>query len=381
MDFALSDEQQQMRDMAADFAAEKLAPNSRAWDESCEFPTRPLRELAELGFAGMYVRADHGGTGMGRLDAAVVFEELARGDVSLAAFLTIHNMVAWMVDRFGDDRLREEWLPGLVRMEKIASYCLTEPSSGSDAAALCTRAETDGNDRYRLTGAKAFVSGGGFSDVYAVMCRTGDEGPGGISCLLVPAGVEGLSFGVQEQKMGWRNQPTATVHLDAVRVPAANRIGAEGEGFRYAMAGLDGGRINIAACSLGGAAWALDAARNYALERRAFGKPIAEQQAVAFKLAEMATGLEASRLMVWRAAAALDAGESDAGMRAAMAKMFATEACWKIVDEALQIHGGYGYIRDYGLEQRLRDLRVHRILEGTSEIMRLIVSRHLLAAG
>ena len=381
MDFSLSEEQAQLQGMLREFAEDRIAPHSRAWDEECTFPAGTLRELAALGLAGIYVSAEHGGSNLGRMEAALAFEELARADASLAAFLSIHNMVAWMVDRFGDDSLRADWLPSLSRMDRIAAYCLTEPESGSDAAALRTRAEPEGNDGYRLNGTKAFISGAGEADVYAVMCRTGGPGPGGVSCLLVPAGAEGLSFGSQERKMGWRNQPTALVHFRDVRIPAANRLGVDGDGFRYAMAGLDGGRINISACSIGAAAWALDAARDYTLQRKAFGRPIAENQSIAFRLADMATGLEASRLMVWRAAAALDRGEPDATRRCAMAKVFSTEACWRIVDDALQIHGGYGYIRDYGLEHRLRDIRVHRILEGTSEIMRVIISRHLLADG
>ena len=381
MNFSLTEEQAQLQAMLRGFAEERIAPHSREWDEECVFPADTLRELAALGLAGIYVSPEYGGSGLGRVEAALAFEELARADASLAAFLSIHNMVAWMVDRFGDEGLRAAWLPDLTRMDKIAAYCLTEPEAGSDAAALRTRAEPDGNDGFCVNGTKAFISGAGAVDVYAVMCRTGGAGPRGVSCLLVPAGAEGLSFGSQERKMGWRNQPTALVHFRDVRVPAANRLGADGDGFRYAMAGLDGGRINISACSLGAAAWAVDAAREYALQRKAFGRAIAENQAIAFKLADMATALEASRLMVLRAAAALDAGESDATTRCAMAKVFATEACWRIVDEALQIHGGYGYIRDYGLEQRLRDLRVHRILEGTSEIMRVIISRSVLADG
>ena len=379
MDFSLTEEQVQLQEMLHAYAEKHIAPRTREWDEECAFPAETLRELAALGLAGIYVAPEHGGSGLGRVDAALAFEALARADASLAAFLSIHNMVAWMVDRFGDDDLCAAWLPALTRMDSIAAYCLTEPEAGSDAAALRTRAEPEGNDGFLLNGTKAFISGAGAVDVYAVMCRTGGSGPGGVSCLLVPAGTEGLTFGAQERKMGWRNQPTALVHFRDVRVPAVNRLGADGEGFRYAMAGLDGGRINISACSLGAAAWSLDAAREYALQRSAFGRPIAENQSIAFKLADMATSLEASRLMVWRAAAALDAREPDATRRCAMAKVFATEACWQIVDDALQIHGGYGYIRDYGLEQRLRDLRVHRILEGTSEIMRVIVSRQLLA--
>jgi alkylation response protein AidB-like acyl-CoA dehydrogenase len=362
------------------FAAERLAPNTGAWDRDAHFPVDVLRELAGLGLAGVFVDPDHGGSGLGRLDGALIFEGLAKGCVSTAAYLTIHNMVAWMVDRFGDADQRARWLPQLCSMKTIASYCLTEPGSGSDAAALKTTARADGNRHYVLNGSKAFISGAGTSDLYAVMCRTGGEGAAGISCILVEKGTPGLSFGRPEAKMGWNSQPTAVVTFEDCRVPAENRLGPEGDGFRYAMKGLDGGRVNIAACSLGGAAWALDAALAHVRERVAFGKPLAAQQAVQFKLADMATKLEAARLMTWRAAAALDAGDPEAAMRSAMAKQFATDACFEVVDEALQLHGGYGYVKDYGVEQRLRDLRVHRILEGANEIMRLIVSRRLLEA-
>jgi alkylation response protein AidB-like acyl-CoA dehydrogenase len=380
MDFGLSDEQRQMVEMVDAFAAERLAPNTGAWDRAAHFPVDVLREAAGLGLAGVFVDPDHGGSGLGRLDGALIFEGLAKGCVSTAAYLTIHNMVAAMIDRYGDADQRARWLPRLCAMDVIASYCLTEPGSGSDAAALKTTARADGDGHYVLNGSKAFISGAGASDLYAVMCRTGGEGAAGISCILVEKGTPGLSFGRPEDKMGWNSQPTAVVTFEDCRVPAENRLGPEGDGFRYAMRGLDGGRINIAACSLGGAAWALEAALAHVRERVAFGKPLAAQQAVQFKLADMATSLEAARLMTWRAAAALDAGAPDATMRAAMAKQFATDACFEVVDEALQLHGGYGYIRDYGVEQRLRDLRVHRILEGANEIMRLIVSRKLLEA-
>ena len=285
-----------------------------------------------------------------------------------------------MVDRFGDAQQRARWLPRLCAMDIVASYCLTEPGSGSDAAALRTTARADGNQHYVLNGTKAFISGAGASDLYAVMCRTGGEGPKGVSCILVEKGTPGLSFGKLERKMGWNSQPTATVTFEDCRVPVENRLGPEGDGFKYAMQGLDGGRINIAACSLGGAAWALDAALAHVRERVAFGRPLSALQAVQFKLADMATKLEAARLMTWAAAAALDARAADATMRSAMAKQFATDACFEVVDEALQLHGGYGYIADYGVEQRLRDLRVHRILEGANEIMRVIISRKLLEA-
>ena len=378
MDFALTDEQIQIRDMVDGFAAERLAPNTGRWDREAHFPLEEMRELAALGLAGLFVDPEHGGSGLGRLDGAIVFEGLAKGCVTTSAFMTIHNMVAWMVDRFGNAEQRARFLPALCTMETVASYCLTEPGSGSDAAALRTTARADGNSAYVLNGSKAFISGAGASDLYAVMCRTGEDGPAGISCLLVEKGPPGLSFGKLEETMGWTAQPTALVTFDDVRVPVENRLGPEGDGFKFAMKGLDGGRVNIAACSLGGAAWALEAALAHVRERRAFGKPLAAQQAVQFKLADMATKLEAARLMTWRAATALDMGEADAGMRSAMAKQFATDACYEVVDEALQLHGGYGYIKDYGLEQRLRDLRVHRILEGANEIMRVIVSRKLL---
>ena len=380
MDFTLTEEQAQIVDMVDAFAAEKLAPHTGEWDRTAHFPLETMRELAGLGLAGVFVDPEHGGSGLGRLDGALIFEGLAKGCVSTSAFMTIHNMVAWMIDRFGDDAQRAHWLPRLCAMDIVASYCLTEPGSGSDAAALKTTARADGNSHYILNGTKAFISGAGASDVYAVMCRTGEDGPGGVSCVLVEKDTPGLSFGRPERKMGWNNQPTATVTFEDCRVPVENRLGPEGDGFRYAMAGLDGGRVNIAACSLGGAAWALDAAKAHVRERIAFGRPLAALQAVQFKLADMATKLEAARLMVWRAAAALDAKDPQATMRSAMAKQFATDAGFEVVDEALQLHGGYGYIADYGVEQRLRDLRVHRILEGANDIMRVIVSRKLLEA-
>jgi alkylation response protein AidB-like acyl-CoA dehydrogenase len=362
------------------FASEHLAPYAAAWDEQRHFPAHALRAAAALGFAGMLVDPDHGGAGLSRLDAALIFEELAAADPSTAAFLTIHNMVAWMIARFGDAAQRETFLPRLLTAEHFASYCLTEPGSGSDAAALKTRAEAHGNAHYRLNGAKAFISGGGVSDLYVTMVRTGEAGPRGISCVVVEKGTPGLSFGRQERKMGWNSQPTTSVTFQDCVVPVANRLGAEGEGFRLAMRGLDGGRINIAACSLGGARACLDAALRYVKQRRAFGRPIADFQALQFKLADMATDLEAARLMVHRAAVALDTGAPDATQRAAMAKRFATDVCFRICDEALQLHGGYGYIQDTGIERYVRDLRVHRILEGTNEIMRVIIARKLLEA-
>ncbi|MCA6264021.1 acyl-CoA dehydrogenase family protein, partial [Phenylobacterium sp.] len=350
---------------------------SARWDEEKVFPVETLRAAAALGFAGLYVREDVGGSGLGRLDAALVFEELSRGDVAVAAYISIHNMVSWMIDRFGSDAQRQRWLPRLATMERLASYCLTEPGAGSDAAALSTRAVREGDD-YVLTGAKAFISGAGTSDLYLVMARTGEGGARGVSAFVVEAGAPGLSFGAPERKMGWNAQPTAMVHFDGVRVPAENRIGAEGEGFRFAMAGLDGGRINIAACSLGGAGLALDTARTHLGARRQFGRPLQDFQALQFRLADMATELEAARLMVRRAAHALDAGDPDATLFCAMAKRFATDGGFEVANQALQLHGGYGYLRDYPLERIVRDLRVHQILEGTNEIMRVIISRELL---
>ncbi|WP_281684199.1 isobutyryl-CoA dehydrogenase [Thalassobaculum salexigens] len=379
MDFQLNEEQRAIQDMARSFAAERLAPNAAEWDETAHFPVDVLKDLAALGLGAIYVRDDVGGSGLGRLDAAIAFEELSAGCVSTAAFLSIHNMVAWMVDSYGSDEIRQRFLPKLATMEQIASYCLTEPGAGSDAAALKTRAEKVGNSHYVLNGGKAFISGGGTSDVYAVMCRTGEEGAKGISCILVEKDTPGLSFGENEKKLGWNSQPTAMVNFDDCKVPAENLVGSEGQGFRIAMAGLDGGRINIAACSLGGARAALEASLAYVKDRKAFGQAIADFQATQFRLADMATELEASRLMVHRAATSLDAKSPEATQHAAMAKRFATDICYRIVDEALQLHGGYGYLRDYPIERLLRDLRVHRILEGTNEIMRVIIARKLLA--
>ncbi|MEK0082940.1 acyl-CoA dehydrogenase family protein [Benzoatithermus flavus] len=379
MDFELSQDQRAIQEMARSFAAEELAPHAAAWDEHHVFPVETLRKAAGLGFAGIYVREDVGGTGLGRLDAAILFEELAAGCTSTAAFISIHNMVAWMIDTFGDEEQRRRWLPDLCAMQRLASYCLTEPGAGSDAASLRTTARPDGAGAYVLDGSKAFISGGGASDLYVVMCRTGGEGPGGISTVVVENGTEGLSFGKQEKKMGWHSQPTAVVSFADCRVPVANRLGQEGDGFKIAMRALDGGRINIAACSLGAARACLERTIAYAKERRQFGRAIAEFQNTQFQLADMATELEAARLMTWCAAAKLDAGAPDATVACAMAKRFATDVCFQIVDRALQLHGGYGYIADYGIERYLRDARVHRILEGTNEIMRVIIARRLLA--
>jgi alkylation response protein AidB-like acyl-CoA dehydrogenase len=380
MDFDLTADQLAFRDTARRFAREQMLPYAAAWDEQRYFPADALRDAAALGFSAIYVSEEFGGTGLSRLDAAIVFEELASADPSTAAFLSIHNMVAWMVAGFGNDEQRARFMPGLLTCDDFASYCLTEPGSGSDAAALRTRAEPEGNAHYRLSGAKAFISGGGISDLYVTMVRTGGEGPRGISCVLVEKNAPGLSFGAPEKKLGWNSQPTTMVNFQDCIVPVANRLGAEGEGFRLAMMGLDGGRINIAACSLGGARACLDAALDYLRERRAFGKRLADFQALQFRLADMATELEAARLMVYRAAVALDQGAEDATLRCAMAKRYATDVCFRICDEALQLHGGYGYIKDYQIERYLRDLRVHRILEGTNEIMRVIIARKLLEA-
>ncbi len=376
MDFNLSEDQRAIEDAARAFSLAELAPHSAHWDEHGEMSVDVLRKAAELGFAGLYVREDVGGSGLGRLDASLVFEQLSYGDVAHAAFISIHNMAAWMIDRFGSEDLRRRYLPKLTTMELIASYGLTEPGSGSDAAALKTTARKDGAD-YLLNGSKAFISGAGFSDIYVVMARTGGEGAKGVSAFVVEKGSPGLSFGAPERKMGWNAQPTAAVNFDDCRVPQANRIGEEGEGFRFAMAGLDGGRINIASCSLGGAGLALESARGYLQTRRQFGQALKEFQGLQWRLADMATELDAARLMVRRAAHALDEKDSKATQYCAMAKRFATDVGFDVANQALQLHGGYGYLRDYPLERIVRDLRVHQILEGTNEIMRVIVAREL----
>ena len=378
MDFQLTEEQVAIRDMARGFAADHFAPNAARWDAQEIFPVDELRMAAELGLAGVYVSEDVGGSGLGRLEAAIVFEELAAACPSTAAYLSIHNMVAWMIDRFGDTAIREQFLPKVTSMQAMASYCLTEAGAGSDAASLRTRAIKDGNSHYVLNGAKAFISGGPTSDVYAVMCRTGGEGPGGISCVLVEAGTPGLSFGAKERKLGWNSQHTAMVNFEDCRVPAENLVGDEGDGFKIAMAGLDGGRINIGACSIGGARAALAAATAHAKDRKQFGQPIAAFQAIQFKLADMATEIEAARLMIHRAADSLERRDPQATMHCAMAKRMATDIGSAVCNEALQIHGGYGYLKDFPLERLVRDLRVHQILEGTNEIMRVIIARNLL---
>ena len=377
MDFALTDDQRAIQDAARAFADAELAPHSAEWDETKHFPVDVMKHAAEMGFCGIYAGEQHGGMALGRVEAAVIFEELSRGDVSTAAFISIHNMATWMIDSFGSDDLRGRYVPSLVAMEKIASYCLTEPGSGSDAAALRTTAKRDG-DHWVLNGSKAFISGAGTSDVYVVMARTGQDGPKGISTFVVDKDAPGLSFGAQEKKMGWNSQPTAIVSFDDCRIPAENLLGKEGDGFRYAMMGLDGGRLNIAACSLGGARLALESAQEYVASRKQFGRPIGDFQNTQFKLADMATQLEAARLMVLRGAWAIDTGHPEKTKWCAMAKRLATDACFQIADEALQLHGGYGYLKDYPLERIVRDLRVHRILEGTNEIMRVITAREMM---
>ncbi|WP_439473026.1 isobutyryl-CoA dehydrogenase [Brevundimonas sp.] len=377
MDFALTDDQRAIQDAARAFAEAELAPHSAEWDETKTFPVDVMRHAAEMGFCGIYTGEEHGGMALGRVEAALIFEELSRGDVSTAAFISIHNMATWMIDSFGSADLRARYVPSLVTMEKIASYCLTEPGSGSDAAAMRTTAVRDG-DHWVLNGSKAFISGAGTSDVYVVMARTGEPGAKGISAFVVDLGTPGLSFGAEEKKMGWNSQPTAIVSFDDCRIPAENLLGKEGDGFRYAMMGLDGGRLNIAACSLGGARLALETAQDYVSTRKQFGKALAEFQNTQFKLADMATQLDACRLMVLRGAWAIDTGHPEKTKWCAMAKRFTTDACFQIADEALQLHGGYGYLKDYPLERIVRDLRVHRILEGTNEIMRVITAREMM---
>ena len=378
MDFDLSEEQQAIFDMAHDFAEQMIAPHAVNWDQTEQMPKDMLRQSAELGLASIYVPEAHGGSGLSRLDATLVFEALAMGCPSVSSFLSIHNMVAWMVSSFGSEKLRETYLADLCSMQKIGSYCLTEPGSGSDAAALKTKAVRT-NEGYQVTGTKSFISGGNYSDLYIVMCRTGDDSPKAISALIVDSDAEGLSFGAAEQKMGWRGQPTAQVIMDNCAVPSQNLLGEEGKGFSYAMKGLDGGRLNIAAAALGGAQMAYEKALMYAKDRQAFGKSIDQFQSVQFKLADMFTQLEAARTFLRQAAWKLDNGSADATRCCAMAKQFVTDACFDVANQALQIHGGYGYLADYGLEKIVRDLRVHQILEGTNEIMRVIISRSLLA--
>jgi alkylation response protein AidB-like acyl-CoA dehydrogenase len=377
MDFGLTEDQRAFQSTARDFAAAEMAAQAAAWDEGEIFPVETLRKAAALGFGGIYVGEDVGGSSLSRLDATIIFEELAQGCTSTAAYISIHNMAAWMIDAFGGEAQRRRFLPKLCSMAHFASYCLTEPDSGSDAASLKTSAVRDG-DHYVLNGTKAFISGGGVSDIYVCMVRTGDAGPKGISCLAVEKGTPGLSFGAQEKKLGWKSQPTAMVIFENCRVPVDNRIGAEGQGFSIAMAGLDGGRLNIAACSLGGAQFCFDRTIAYMRERKQFGRRLADFQALQFRIADFASELEAARLLVRRAAAAVSNREPGATRLAAMAKRVATDVGFEVVNGCLQLHGGYGYLRDHPLERVLRDVRVHQILEGTNEIMRLIVSRDLL---
>ncbi len=378
MQFALTDEQTAIQDTALAFAKERIAPFAAQWDEEAYFPVDVIRETAPLGMAAIYVPAEKGGSGLSRLDGALIFEALSYSCPAIAAYLSIHNMVAWMVGRYGTDAQIAAWMPKLASMEWLSSYCLTEPGAGSDAAALATRAEREG-DHYVLNGTKQFISGAGATDFYFVFARTGGEGASGISAFVVFKDTPGLSFGANERKMGWNAQPTRQVIMENVRVPAFNLIGGvEGQGFKFAMSGLDGGRVNIGACSLGPAWAALDKARDYMLERKAFGAPIADFQALQFKIADMATDLEAARLMIYRAADALDRADPQATKYSAMAKRYATDLGFDIVNQALQIHGGYGYLKDYGLEKLVRDLRVHQILEGTNEFMRVVISRKVL---
>jgi alkylation response protein AidB-like acyl-CoA dehydrogenase len=379
MGIALGEEQRMIQETAGAFARERLAPFAAEWDETSHFPVDVIREAAGLGLGAIYAREEYGGSGLSRLDAVLVFEALSQGCISTAAFISIHNMCTWMVDAFGNEAQRAEWIPQLAPADKIASYCLTEPGSGSDAAAMKTRAVRNGSDGdYVLTGSKQFISGAGTSDVYIVMAKTGEGGARGVSTFIVPKESDGLSFGANEKKMGWKSQPTRQVIFDGVRVPAENRIGEEGEGFRFAMAGLDGGRLNIAACSLGGGQDALNRAMAYAQEREQFGKAIAQFQATQFKLADMETELQAARVMLYTAASKLDEMAPDKTRWCAMAKRFVTDTGFRVANEALQIHGGYGYLHDYGVERIVRDLRVNQILEGTNEIMRVIISRDML---
>ncbi|MCC7369770.1 MAG: acyl-CoA dehydrogenase family protein [Chloroflexi bacterium] len=377
MDFELSDEQRAFQRAAREFAARELLPYAAQWDAEAVFPRQTIARAGDLGFCGLYTGEQYGGLGLPRLDAALVFEELAAACTSTTAFITIHNMVTWMVTAFGQPDAAEYWGPQLASGQLLGSYCLTEPGSGSDAASLQARAVRDG-DWYVLSGSKAFISGAGATDVLVVMARTGGPGPSGISALLVDARSVGIRYGKNEHKMGWNSQPTRAVFFDEVRVPAANRLGAEGAGFKIAMRGLDGGRINIAACSVGAAQGALTLAQRYLHERQQFGRPLAEFQALQFRLADMATELIAARQMVYLAASRLDHGHPDATVYCAMAKRFATDVGFAVCNQALQLHGGYGYLRDYPLERYVRDTRVHQILEGTNEIMRVIVARRML---
>jgi alkylation response protein AidB-like acyl-CoA dehydrogenase len=377
--FELNDDQVAIQDMARKFTADAITPFAAEWDEKSHYPVDVWKAAGALGFGGIYVSEESGGTGLGRLEAALIMEAMAYGCPTTSAFISIHNMAAWMIDCFGSDDLKARYLPDLISMERIASYCLTEPGSGSDAAALKTSARLEG-DHYIVSGAKQFISGAGENEVYVVMVRTGDAGAKGISCLVIDKDMAGVSFGAQERKLGWHAQPTAQLILDEVRVPIANRIGAEGDGFKFAMAGLDGGRLNIGACSLGGAQRCLDEAISYTRDRQQFGKAIADFQNTQFTLADMATDLEAARALLYLAAAKVTANAPDKTKFAAMAKRLATDSGSDIVNKALQLHGGYGYLMDYPIERFWRDLRVHSILEGTNQIMRMIIARELTRA-
>lgn len=380
MDFELSDEQRLLTDSARAFAARELTPHAAEWDREQHFPVEVIRRAAEQGYLALYLREEDGGLGLSRLSSSLIFEQLAAGCVATTAYLTIHNMATWMLASFADQALKDAWLPGLINGQSLASYCLTEPDAGSDAAHLRTRARRDGDD-YVIDGSKCFISGAGSTQVLIVMARTGEDGAKGISCFLVSSDAPGVRYGRNEDKMGWKAQPTRTITFEGVRIPASHRIGPEGEGFVYAMKGLDGGRLNIASCSLGAAQAALQQSLRYVEERKQFGKALSEFQALQFKLADMLTALTASRQMVRLAAHKLDHGHGEASLYCAMAKRFATDHCFNVCNEALQLHGGYGYLNDYPLERWVRDARVHQILEGTNEIMRVIVARRLLQQG
>ncbi|MEA1014721.1 acyl-CoA dehydrogenase family protein [Sphingosinicella sp. LY1275] len=375
--FDLTDEQRQIQEMAQQFTADAITPHAAEWDEKHIFPRDTIRAAAELGFGSIYVSEESGGIGLGRLESALIMEAMAYGCPSTSAFISIHNMASWMIDRFGAAAVKQKYLPSMVTMERMGSYCLTEPSSGSDAAALKTKAVREG-DHYVVSGSKAFISGGGENEIYVTMVRTGEEGPKGISCLVIEKDMPGVSFGAQEKKLGWHSQPTAQVNFDEVRVPVENLVGGEGEGFRIAMMGLDGGRLNIGACSLGGAQRALDEAVRYTKERKQFGQAIADFQATQFTLADMETELQAARTLLYAAAAKVTANAPDKTRFAAMAKRLATDTGSSVVDRALQLYGGYGYLQDYPIERFWRDLRVHSILEGTNQVMRMIVARDML---
>lgn len=378
MNFELTDDQRAIQSMAQTFAKEELAPYAKEWDEACFYPIETLRKAASLGFGGVYIRDDVGGTNLSRLDATVIFEELAGGCTSTAAYLSIHNMVCGIIDQYASDEQRRHWLPRLLTMEHLASYCLTEPNSGSDAASLSTTAKREG-DYYILNGAKAFISGGSVNDIYACMVRTGGPGPKGISCVIVEKGTAGLSFGKKEGKMGWNNQPTTMVFFENCKIPVTNRIGAEGEGFKIALRALNGGRLNIAACSIGAAKACIHLAKAHMTERSQFSKKLMDFQALQFKLADMLTELEAARLLTYRAAHSFDINHPETQMYCAMAKRFATDVGFKICNDALQIYGGYGYLKEYPLERFVRDVRVHQILEGTNEIMRVIIAKRIFS--